>query len=252
MIIEHINAITYQYNNISIQYKSKKMSKLCTSKKCMIVSCAYGDIQTVKKCIENCMNINKQIRGNIKKYYLHIACKYGQLDIVKLLMENGANIHSKNIIENTSIIIACMKGHKDIVKYLLDKGANVNDTNWWDHTSIYYACLYNHYDIVKMLIENGANIYTKYDLNTISLFIIACRKSHIEIAKLLINNGIGDEYYAQCMLKACVFNKHDVMKMLIEHCTDVNKLYNDKYNNTQNLLSYTCQYGMSVIIIQNY
>ncbi|MEM2677506.1 MAG: ankyrin repeat domain-containing protein, partial [Thermofilaceae archaeon] len=57
---------------------------------------------------------------------LHKAAEEGDLQRVKKLVENGANVNAKDEYGSTPLYLAVLNGHLELARFLVEKGANVN------------------------------------------------------------------------------------------------------------------------------
>lgn len=94
---------------------------------------------------------------------LYANASSGDLEKVKKALENGANINKKHegvtnpflifLNGTTPLMVASIYGYKDVVEYLLEKGADPKIKSKSGKTAEEYAKKSNQDEIVKMLKE---------------------------------------------------------------------------------------------------
>jgi ankyrin repeat protein len=91
--------------------------------------------------------------------------KNGDLNGVKKCIENDADINCKSDYGNTPLMWSSLNGYLEIVKVLIENGADVNYTDQYGWTPLMCSSLNGHLEIVKVLIENGVDWNIKNDEN---------------------------------------------------------------------------------------
>ena len=87
----------------------------------IIKAAADGNLETVKKLLDEGDDVNSRVRGaNDKGRWspLILAAQNGHLEIVKLLIENGADINAENAYTETALCLAKSEHHEEIVSIL--------------------------------------------------------------------------------------------------------------------------------------
>ena len=137
----------------------------------MLNTVSAGDIEAVKKYLDNGGNVNLQDEPGMTP--LHHAVnsdwKGKNFEMVKLLIDRGANV---NAIDDTHHTPLHWASNKETAELLIDAGANVNaKTKRTGETLLFSAAhgaaqgaskSYRTYlDLTKMLIAKGANVNVK-------------------------------------------------------------------------------------------
>ena len=87
----------------------------------IIRAAADGDLETVKKLLEEGDDVNSRDNGRWSP--LILAAQNGHLEVVKLLLENGADINAENAYTETALCLAKSDGHREIAAILEQLGA---------------------------------------------------------------------------------------------------------------------------------
>lgn len=147
------------------------------------------------------------------------ASLHGCEKVVRILVNNGANIHAQ---DNQALVSASSRGYTKIVEFLVENGAAVDDLY---NSPICWACKNGHIEVVKYLLDKGVEIkkQRKYALGW------AAYKGHLEIVKMLTGQSIDPELKKRGV-KLAWNNKHfDVVKYLINKCSDIRKIDNNTH-----------------------
>jgi len=120
-----------------------------------------GDIEKVKKCLQDGMDINSQ--EHFCSTALHTAANSGKKDIVEFLISKGAQVDAKDALGVTPLYYAVMHNYEGIADLLLTKGADVNAKNkdWGGFTLLNYAICDYGKEAIELLISKGANVNVK-------------------------------------------------------------------------------------------
>lgn len=124
----------------------------------------------------------------------------GDLQTVKKLIEQGANINEKNCQWNMDLVCcspitcAAYKGNTDIFKYLHQKGADINTRDGVGVTfgPIHYAAYFGYTDLTYYLVASGANLSVNADLGMGPPLVIAKRRNNTEVADIIANAQHGN------------------------------------------------------------
>jgi len=147
-----------------------------------------GDIEKLKKCLQDGMDINSQ--GNFCCTALHLAANSDKKDIVEFLISKGARVDAKDAYYGvTPLYYAVRHNYEDIADLLLAKGADVNAKDKDGHfTLLYYAIWDRSKDAIKLLISRGANVNVKDDDGYTPL-VYAIWENDKDMVELLISKG---------------------------------------------------------------
>ena len=87
---------------------------------------------------------------------LSVAAFHGNLEAVRRLIENGASVNLKASIfpKDTALHEAVLGGHEDIVHLLLDKGAKQTVPDDAGNCAIHMAALYNNVRVARILLSS--------------------------------------------------------------------------------------------------
>ena len=83
----------------------------------------FGSFPSVNPAVKN---KNEQPNRDTEESALSVACSQGEIENVKKLVEQGADINKKDPANFSPIMRAATNGHKRIVEYLVDNGAKIS------------------------------------------------------------------------------------------------------------------------------
>jgi len=190
-----------------------------------LIAAEQGQLDTLKKCLDNGIDINVTnrqgrtaiINASLNKHYecvsflinagadidkqdqtcfnpFLLSCLNNDLTLLRLVLPANPNLDLLTRFGGVGITPASEKGHVEIVRELLEKTEiNVNHTNFVGWTPLLEAIVLNdggekQQEIVKLLLEHGANPHMtdKYGKKPLAL---AKEKGYTEIAALLVAAG---------------------------------------------------------------
>lgn len=190
-----------------------------------LTAAEQGQLDTLKKCLDNGIDINVTnrqgrtaiINASLNKHYecvsllinagadidkqdqtcfnpFLLSCLNNDLTLLRLVLPANPNLDLLTRFGGVGITPASEKGHVEIVRELLEKTEmNVNHTNFVGWTPLLEAIVLNdggdkQQQIVKLLLEHGANPHMtdKYGKKPLEL---AKEKGYTEIAALLVAAG---------------------------------------------------------------
>ncbi|CAG2198777.1 unnamed protein product [Mytilus edulis] len=158
----------------------------------LYVSCVKGNLDIVKKLLENKAHIENFDRDGRSPFYiasrggfvaimeqlllrdanplhcnkwdgsvLNITCREGHVDAVKLLLLYNADVSKADSIGNTPIYIAAEEGYVSIVDILLEKNADINISNKELKTPLHAACTRGQKSVVELLLRKSSKRNSK-------------------------------------------------------------------------------------------
>jgi len=190
-----------------------------------LIAAEQGQLETLKKCLDNGVDINVTnrqgrtaiINASLNKHYecvsflinagadidkqdqtcfnpFLLSCLNNDLTLLRLVLPANPNLDLLTRFGGVGITPASEKGHVEIVRELIEKTEiNVNHTNFVGWTPLLEAIVLNdggekQQQIVKLLLDNGANPHMtdKYGKKPLEL---AKEKGYSEIVALLIAAG---------------------------------------------------------------
>lgn len=175
------------------------------------------------------VNIVSSDRGDSA---LSIASGNNQLDKVRILLEKGANPNVTPTNGLSPLINASSKGYTDLARLLLDNGADPNLANG-NYTPIIAAAGTGRTEIVKLLLDKGANPNTTGALGYTPI-TFAVEGGYVEVIRVLLEKGADPNAkngFDQTPLSwAASKNNADLIKLLLEKGAD--KTIVDRYGKT--------------------
>ncbi len=164
-----------------------------------------AELATIKKCIDNGFDVNKQDSVN-KFMSLHWAvcytCVTKLVKVIEMLLENGAKVNAKDNKGRTPLHLfaECNQGNgekRGAVDVLLDAGADVNATDDDERTPLHLAMLnnINFWAMIMDLLNNtGIDINIQDNNGYTPLHLLAMKEKHhdsafIESIKLLVRDN---------------------------------------------------------------
>lgn len=191
------------------------------------------------------------------------ACKNNQKSVVQTFLKRGGiDVNKRDESGNTPLIYACMKNSRDIVRLLLENGADAGLENQKSRTPLHFAANTGNYEITAMLVNAGADVNCTDSEGITPLMLMALngktdaalkfiQNKDVDISIKDKNNRTAVDYATQAGLRelvkalsqsegehsdlygntslhhACWNGQGEVVKVLIENGTDVNKLNDD-------------------------
>lgn len=182
-----------------------------------------GDIETVKKCINEEVSIHSTRNRGMTP--LHFAALGNQIDVAALLLESGADINIYTTEGETPLRQAIRGNSCDTIDFLARHGADLNRIGLVG-TPLHLAIFEDRRRVVELLIDNGADVNAGNETINFPLHM-ASRTGKVEIAELLIQNGAkvnaSPSRSSRTPLHWAACNGHlDVAKVLVRYGADVN------------------------------
>lgn len=149
-----------------------------------------------------------------KAEQLQDAARKGDATTVKKLLEEGVDVNTKFRYNATALFYACDHGHLDVVKVLLDKGADMSlkDT-FYGFTPLMLAISPaqtkkpSHSEIAKLLIMKGAP-------GKEMALALALQSDDLGLAKVIVDAGVPGDAMSDALESARAANKTDAVAML--------------------------------------
>jgi len=232
------------FNELVEKKKKEKEEKMMLKEKELIKAVRTYDYAMAEKLLKegvnvNCTFVEDKNEGKVDYTPLTVATKQSDTEMMKILISAGADLEqtAQNL---TPLSIAIYDGSLEKIDLLVKSGANLNSVNIWlsSHTPLTFAIKCNQTkELIELLLELGADINGR-NWNGDSAVMCAAIEGNAEIVKLLIDKGAiltlkSNEGYLYAtdgeypsdytaLMYACVFDKMDVAKVLLDAGLDVN------------------------------
>ena len=118
-------------------------------------SATTGDVQAIKKLIENGANPNTSDPTGLTP--LMAASHSGKVEILDVLLNAGVSIDTKDSSGYTALMFSCNAGQLSCARFLIEKGANVNEVDNDGSTPIMFCSQHGYNEIVRVLLNKGAD-----------------------------------------------------------------------------------------------
>ena len=192
------------------------------------IATIFNKVETVKLLLNRGATVDCRAKNNITP--LHMAVENGYLTIVKLLIDHGASINFAGDLETyTPLHFAINKGNSQLVSLLLQHGANVNIKDKTDNTVVYLAVQKGNLSIVEQILNFHPEINDGNNRNILNVAIYGNNTQYQAIIELLLNYGfslnIEEENNYNLLFAAVAKGYLNVVKILLDHCTDINILH---------------------------
>ncbi|CAC5366874.1 unnamed protein product [Mytilus coruscus] len=178
--------------------------------------CTYFFATDVNKCLPNGMSS------------LTMSCSRNEIKIVKLLLDNKADINDCRTEGVSPLYIAALHNNIELLKVLLDYKADINKCSPQGRSPLFVACQENHVEIAKLLLDNNADTNKCMDAES-TLDFITCQTQHKETDKIKLDK-LKDKCKdngASPLFIACLNNNIEIVKLLLDNMTDINKCIGD-------------------------
>jgi ankyrin len=149
-----------------------------------------------------------------------VAC--GDEEIVNTLLAKGAEVNAVDNQQRIAIQVAAFNGYDTIVRKLLEHKADVNLSGG---IALISACSKGHREVIRTLLKNGAIICQRPELQcSRNALEAACYRDDEESLELLLEHLNDPTILGQCFGLACGSGKIDLVKILLKHKAEVNRL----------------------------
>lgn len=153
---------------------------------------------------------------------LMLAAVHGRTQVIKLLAEAGADINIKdNVCEDTPLVTTLLNGRRETALFLISKNADVNAGATDDcYTALHLAVESQDAEMVRLLLEAGA-ITEPYIEDKNLMLIDAIELGNVEIVKLLLEkctdvNFVSNLNPLSPLAVAVEKNRIEIIRMLLE------------------------------------
>jgi ankyrin repeat protein len=110
-----------------------------------------GKLDTVKKAIENGIDVNLAENGGMGSSLLQIAIRFDQMDIFEYLIEKGADINFQDLVGWTPLMEAIMDDKPAFGKRLVELGCDLDIANQRGATAKMLAMKFSRQDFLGFL-----------------------------------------------------------------------------------------------------
>ncbi len=110
-----------------------------------------NDMESVKKALENGVNVNTQ--DDNKRSLLLLATINKQVEMAKILVEKGADVNMQANNQDSPFLYAGASGQTELVKLFLAKGARFDIFNRYNGSALIPACERGHVETVRLLVN---------------------------------------------------------------------------------------------------
>lgn len=129
---------------------------------------------------------------------IYDAVQEGDFETVKKLVEEGVDVNKKGIFGHPPLNHAAACGHKDVTEYLISKGADINGRDLYGSTPLHTAAFWAQKEISVILISNGAEINSKDNIGLTPLHAAAGGHDSNDFGMVMTAIAItGNEDYAR-------------------------------------------------------
>ena len=150
----------------------------------LLMAAKEGDIEAVKKYLDDGAEINVMARANGQKFE---GWWWSGDELVKLLIARGADVNALGERGSTALSYAVSNGNVGLAEFLLSKGANVNPERSPPLHSAVKAPK-NLKELVELLLSKGAQV-NKEGTGGTALYSAVERTDNIEVIKVLLAKG---------------------------------------------------------------
>ncbi|XP_071454276.1 ankyrin repeat domain-containing protein 49-like [Hetaerina americana] len=122
------------------------------------------------------------------------ASEHGNLDLVKkLIQQEGSSLLKERDKDGyTPLHRACYNGHEDVVEYLLEKGADIKAATSDGWQPLHSACNWNFSQCASLLLDHGADINAVTNGGLTPLHLASANSNARETLILLLLNPFLD------------------------------------------------------------
>lgn len=245
----YVDVVAFLVNNGAFLHPANATLANDTALHCAI-SNGHSDVAffLINKVYENNADLN---RACYKGRYqlIHKAAAKCSVEVVATLLDKlPENLNLQDDSLMTPLIEAIINRNFAVAQFLIQRGADVNhNTKSTQHTPLFLALTTRQDKLAILLINAGAETKFSARLGTLSMLHIAARYGCIETVKTLLKTHSIDEpdrYGNTPLIEAVKHGHKSLVKYLLEHNADMQKLCNGK-----NALHYACLKGNEEIAL---
>ena len=146
------------------------------------------NLDTVKKCVINGVNVETQFSSAFRA--IHLASYHRNLDVIKYLVEElHVDVAAKSSNGWTPLHLASERGHLDIVQYFVQDchiDTSIKDNDGW--TALHLASGQGHLEVVRCLVQDGRVDVTARDNDGWTALHLASGKGHLDIVQFFVQD----------------------------------------------------------------
>ena len=155
----------------------------------IIEAAKTGNIDTVRRLLENASGVDVDARQGDGATALHWAAHRNDLDIANLLIAAGATVGAANELGATPLWLAAMNDGAFLVARLLDAGADVDAALQMGETPLMTAARVGNLEAVDLLLRHGADVNATEHERKQTALMWAVAQQHPAVVRLLVEHG---------------------------------------------------------------
>lgn len=149
--------------------------------KALVAAALHGDVQGIKKAINDGANINVQDEDGLTP--LNRAAKLSYYHLVYYFIQLGADVNIPNNNKITALHYGVEYNNVKIVRLLLANNANIDARDGIQECPLHWAGWTGNYEVAKLLLKHGANPYAKNNTN-VTPIDLTIRQEHKKLETL--------------------------------------------------------------------
>ncbi len=182
---------------------------------------ALGDKESVQQALDDGVNLEIELRGQIPMTPLFLAIHYEEFEVVRLLLEHGADSYSETM--GSALAAAASRADLDLLEALLSHGADLNRISK-DGNQTFASIVWSGVDVptVEALLAHGADLAPSDScgITPLTAAIMGLGDSN-EVAHFLIAQGapVDEGGFASYLpLIAAIQRRNlDLIEALLDH-----------------------------------